>query len=355
MRSKPELPPLVLRADADAERGTGHVMRCLALAQAWQSRGGKAVFITRCDSAALRERIVISGSDLISLPRAGSVRADIEATLAQLSTRKAAFLALDGYDIDVEQQEIFRAAGHLLLVIDDTAHLGCYEADILLNQNLGAAKLTYRCSSGTTLLLGPHYALLRREFLSWRDRTRAVPDIATKILVTLGGSDPSNYTAQVIDALLRLGTPGLEARVVVGFANRHLPELTRRAETLGPKTQLLTHVSDMAELMVWADLAVVATGSTCWELACLGLPALGVIVAENQRRIAEELHALEIIENLGWHNEVSVKSLAAAIGSLQSSCSRRLRMSERGRALIDGRGAERVAQALFDRSCRRVA
>jgi UDP-2,4-diacetamido-2,4,6-trideoxy-beta-L-altropyranose hydrolase len=355
MRSKPELPPLLLRADADAKRGTGHVMRCLALAQAWQSRGGKAVFITRCDSPAVGERILTSGAELISLPPNGSITADIETTLGLLSTRKGALLALDGYDMDVEQHEIFRAAGHLLLVIDDTGRLERYDADILVNQNLGAARVSYRCDDRTLLLLGPDYAMLRPEFLSWRDRTQAVPDAATKILVTLGGSDPRNFTCRVIEALDRLSTPGLEARVVVGSVNPRLPELRKQAATLGRKIRLLTRVSDMAELMVWADLAVSATGSTSWELACLGLPALGVIVAENQRRIAEELDGLEVIQNLGWHNEVSVGSLAASIAGLQSSPLRRLRMSERGRALIDGRGAERVAQALFDRSCRRAA
>ena len=355
MRSKRDLPPLLVRADADARRGTGHVMRCLALAQAWQARGGAAVFVSRCDSAALRERILSTGAELISLAPGDSVEADIENTLAQLSRREAAWLALDGYDFSVAQQQTLRGAGHPLLVIDDIAHLDRYCADILLNQNLGAAALRYRCDPETTRLFGPHYALLRPEFAHWRRGFRDVPEVARKILVTLGGSDPNNFTARVIDALAQLDTRGLDVRVVVGPANPHLPELRERADALAPQIQLLSRVSDMAELMAWADLAVSAAGTTCWELACLGLPALIVIVAENQRRIAEELDAIEVVQNLGWHDDVSVERLAAAVNVLQHDSSRRLRMSERGRTLVDGRGAERVAQALLERSRRRAA
>ncbi|MBI2182889.1 MAG: UDP-2,4-diacetamido-2,4,6-trideoxy-beta-L-altropyranose hydrolase [Deltaproteobacteria bacterium] len=355
MRSIPDLPPLLARADADARRGTGHVMRCLALAQAWRARGGAAVFISRCDSATLRERILSTGAELISLAPGDSVEADIENTLAQLSRREAAWLALDGYDFSLAQQQTLRGAGHPLLVIDDIAHLDRYCADILLNQNLGAAALSYRCDPQTTRLFGPHYALLRPEFAHWRRGFRGVPEVARKILVTLGGSDPNNFTARVIGALAQLDTPGLEVRVVVGPANPHLPELRERADTLAPQIQLLSRVYDMAELMAWADLAVSAAGTTCWELACLGLPALIVIMAENQRRSAEELDALEVAQNLGWHEAVSVERLAAAVPVLQHDSLRRLRMSEQGRTLVDGRGAERVAQALFEDSRRRAA
>jgi len=355
MLSTRDLPPLLVRADADARRGTGHVMRCLALAQAWQARAAAAVFISRCDSAALRERILSTGAELISLAPGDSVEADTENTLVQLSRREAAWLALDGYDFNLAQQQTLRDAGHPLLVIDDIAHLDRYCADILLNQNLGAAALSYRCDPQTTRLFGPAYALLRPEFAHRRRGFRDVPEVARKILVTLGGSDLNNFTARVIDALAQLDTPGMEVRVVVGPANQHWAVLRNAVEASDSPVQLYIDVSDMAELMAWADLAVSAAGTTCWELACLGLPALIVIMAENQRRIAEELDAIEVVQNLGWHDDVSVERLAAAVNVLQHDSSRRLRMSERGRTLVDGWGAQRVVQALFEDSCRRAA
>jgi len=327
----------------------------LALAQAWRARGGAAVFVSRCDSAALRERILSTGAELVPLAPGDSMEADIENTLAQLLRREAAWLALDGYHFSLAQQQTLRGTGHPLLVIDDAAHLDRYCADILLNQNLSAAALSYRCDPETTWLFGPHYALLRPEFAHWRCRFRGVPEVARKILVTLGGSDPNNFTARVIDALAQLDTAGLEVRVVIGPANPRLPELIERADALAPQIQLLSRVSDMAELMAWADMAVSASGTTCWELACLGLPALLVIMAENQRGIAAELDAIEVAQNLGWHDDVSVERLAAAVNVLQHDSSRRLRMSEQGRTLVDGRGAERVAQALLEHPRRRAA
>src|SRR3990172_8325090 len=299
MQSLRDLPPLLLRADADVRRGTGHVMRCLALAQVWQTHGGTVVFISRCDSPALRERIVAGGADLVLLAPDDSIEMDIENTLVQLAQRKDAVLVLDGYHFGFEQQEILRVAGHPLLVIDDTAHLERYRADILLNQNLGASALEYRCDPETTRLLGPAYAMLRPEFVRWRRRFRSVRGVARKILVTLGGSDPSNFTVRAIDALAQLSTPGLEVRVVVGPANPRLAELKARADKFAPRIQILSPVADMAELMAWADLAVSASGTTSWELACLGLPALTVVMADNQRRIAAELDG--IVQNLGWH------------------------------------------------------
>jgi UDP-2,4-diacetamido-2,4,6-trideoxy-beta-L-altropyranose hydrolase len=352
---KPDLPPLLVRADADANRGTGHVMRCLALAQAWQARGGSVVFISRCDSAALRERIQTAGVDLVPLELGDTVDAEIETTLSLLAKRDMALLALDGYHINLEQQQSLRVAGHPLLVIDDNAHLDGYHADILLNQNLGAAQLNYQCNSDTTLLMGPNYAMLRPEFSFWRRRFRAVRGVARKILVTLGGSDPNNFTLRVIHALARLGTSGLDVRIVVGPANPHLAQLREAVDSLSLPIQLLTQAPDMASLMAWADLAVSATGTTCWELACLGLPAISVVLAENQKRIAEELDAMEVVQNLGWYDDVSVDRLATALDVLVYSSFRRLRMSQRGRVLVDGRGADRVVQALLERSCARAA
>ena len=107
--------------------------------------------------------------------------------------------------------------------------------------------------------------------------------------------------------------------------------------------------------MAWADIAVTAGGSTCWELACVGLPALALVIAENQRVIAEEASAAGLVFNLGSHQEVTIDRIASSIDGLLYSTFRRLRMSERGRALVDGKGADRVAALLLQNSCIRAA
>lgn len=356
MGSQRELPPLLLRADAGADQGTGHVMRCLALAEAWRGRGGGAILISRCESVALRARIESSGTTLVSLEPGNSVDADLQFILHQLAEHEAAVLALDGYHFDSQQQQALKIPGHPLLVIDDNAHLSAYHADILLNQNLGAAQLNYRCDPETALLLGPSFALLRPEFLNWRRRFRCVRTIGRRILVTLGGSDPGNFTLRVIEAVGRLDTPGIEVRVVVGPANPYLTALEKAVDESAVAIELWRDVSDMGSLMAWADITVSAGGTTCWELACLGLPALVVPLADNQRRIAHELDAAGVVQNLGWHEEVSDERLAVALENLLYASYRRLSMSDKGRWLVDGRGAERVVEVLLERlSLRRVA
>jgi UDP-2,4-diacetamido-2,4,6-trideoxy-beta-L-altropyranose hydrolase len=355
MGSTRELRPLLVRADANPAMGSGHVMRCLALVQVWRNQGGPVWFLSRCSNETLRQRIQAAGAEFLSLAANASEHLDVESTLTLLEELKPAFVVLDGYDFDLGYQCAVRAAGGRLLVIDDMLRLTHYETDILLNQNLGALRLNYNCNSDAEVLLGPEYALLRQEFVLWRSRLHTVPETARKILITLGGSDPDNVTLKVIEALRRLEIARLQFRVVAGPANPHLDELHEAAAAFPGAFELLTAISDMAPLMAWADLAITGAGSTCWELACLGLPAVSVVMAANQRSIAEELGAAGVIFNLGWHAEVSAERLATAVDSLLFSSFRRLRMSQKGRAIVDGKGSERVVSALIQRSCVRAA
>jgi UDP-2,4-diacetamido-2,4,6-trideoxy-beta-L-altropyranose hydrolase len=351
MGSTSERPALLVRADADVARGSGHIMRCLALVEAWCARGGLVFFLSRCANGVLQERIQAAGATF--LPLLGD--ADLETTLTTVTDIKASFVVLDGYDFDLTYQRALRAAGCRLMVIDDTVRLPHYETDILLNQNLGAARLEYVCNADAAVLLGSEYALLRREFIVWRSRLHTVPETARKILVTLGGSDPDNVTLKVIYALRQLEIARLQIRVIAGPANPHIEELRDAAVTFPGRLELLTSVSEMAPLMAWADLAVSAAGSTCWELACVGLPAVTLVIAQNQRAIAEELGAAGVVFNMGWHEDVFAERIASTVDGLLYSSFRRLRMSQRGRGLVDGRGSERVADVLAQRGCVRAA
>jgi UDP-2,4-diacetamido-2,4,6-trideoxy-beta-L-altropyranose hydrolase len=351
MESKRELPPLLVRADADVSRGSGHAMRCVALVEAWCALGGRAFFLSRCVNEVLRNRITAAGARFSSL--VGD--ADLEVTLSTVRDMKAAFVVLDGYDFDFEYQRALRNAGCHLMVIDDVVRLPRYDTDILLNQNFGAARLEYNCNTDATLLLGPKYALLRREFIVWRSRLHTVPETARKILVTLGGSDSQNVTRKVIDGLRHLETAPLQIRVVAGPVNPHIDELRDAAAAFPGRMELFTSMTDMAPLMAWADLAITGAGSTCWELACVGLPAIGLVIAENQRAVADDLATAGVILNLGWHEEVSAERIGVMVNGLVYTSFRRLRMSQRGRALVDGKGADRVAAALWQRTCTQAA
>jgi len=339
---------LFIRADASTEIGAGHLMRCLALAQAWKARGGRATFITACESAGLYRRLVDEGFGVVRVDRSYPDPADWRVSGDHLAHYSGAWVVLDGYHFDAAYQCRIREAGHRLLVIDDMAHLDYYCADILLNQNIYAAELTYSCRPETKMLLGVSHALLRREFMAWQSRRGEIPETALRVLVTLGGSDPDNVTLKVVKALHLLGSTGWnwEARIVAGAANPHLGALRREIGLLEDRIRLLADVNNMPELMAWADVAVSGAGSTCWELAFMGLPALLLVLAENQRRVAAAVAAGGAGIDLGAYETISEADMARALEDLMQNAGERRRLSERGRQWVDGRGASRVIAAL---------
>jgi UDP-2,4-diacetamido-2,4,6-trideoxy-beta-L-altropyranose hydrolase len=334
-------PLLIVRADASPQIGTGHVMRGLALSAAWQSAGGRVAFVTYCTAATLRQRIEGSGARLIALDALQQSPEQVLGTLRDVveATRDAApakpWVALDGYHFPAVCQRAVRRLGCRLLVIDDMAQHPVYHADLLLNQNLGAEQYSYRCGGKTPLLLGSQYVLLRPEFLPWQGWQRNTPPVAANILVTLGGADPRNTTSLVIEALAKLGLPGLKARVIVGAANVHAAEIQRRAAKMGDWIELLSSAPDMPQLMAGADLAVAAAGLTCWELAYMQLPALLLVIADNQEPLAAQAAQAGMAQSLGWARQQTPASLAAAIRGLCAN-----------RRMVDGGGAQRVVAAM---------
>ncbi len=215
-----------------------------------------------------------------------------------------------------------------------------------MNQNIRAEELHYSCEPYTQLLLGTKYALLRREFRKWQSLNRHVPEVACKVLVTLGGGDPDNVTLKVIQALQQLELPDLEARVVVGPTNAHLESLRQEVERSTGNIQLLTAVTHMPDLMAWADIAVSAGGSTCWEMAFMGLPTVILVLAHNQNRTAEELDKAGVLRNLGPYEDVTCAEVARVLAGLALDTALRAYMSRSGRLLVDEQGGRRVLECL---------
>ena len=304
--------------------------------------GGRAIFLSHCESETLRKHVEAAGIGFIRLDKPHPNPADIERTLTLLREFETEWLVLDGYHFAPAYQEAVRKAGYRLLVIDDTAHWPEYHADILLNQNINAGALSYVNDPDTTLLLGTRYVLLRPEFLLRRSCPRHIHGVGRKVLVTLGGGDPENVTLKIIQALEQMDVSGLEAKIVVGPANPNLERLRQAVQRLAINLQLLTNVTDMPELMVWADLAVSGGGSTSWELAFMGVPNVVLVLAENQRVIAEEMDKTGVVSNLGWYEQVSSSQVAQAMTRLLLSVEARTRMASRGQDLVDGDGVNRV-------------
>jgi len=335
--------PLIIRADANAQIGTGHVMRCLALAQAWQDAGGRAVFLIAMESPPLEARLRSEGMEVIHLPVQPGSTDDVVQTADFARQVGADWVVVDGYHFGADYQRTIKGSGLRLLFIDDIGHAGHYSADLVLNQNIHAHEGLYQNREHyTRLLLGTRYVLPRREFLKWRGWEREIPEVARKVLVTMGGSDPDNVTLKVIQALQQVDVDGLETTVVVGGSNPNHEELQSAVQDSRFPIRLESNVTNMPELMAWADVAVSSGGSTCWELAFMGLPLLVLVLADNQGRSAEYLETANVAVNLGWHAHCSREQITEALQRLRFSQARRRAMSREGRALTDGKGCVRV-------------
>src|SRR5271157_406433 len=223
---------LLIRADAAPEIGTGHVMRCLALAHAWREAGGEAVLATALSPGGLEDRLVAEGLPIHRLRAEAGSDFDARATAALARDLGADWAVVDGYHFTGEYQRVLKEVGMRVLVVDDNGHAEHYWADAVLNQNLHARETLYPSREpNVRMLLGPRYAMLRREFWKWRGWRRSHPWEATRVLVTFGGSDPANATLKAVGALARLSTANLEVAVIVGASNPNLPALQLAVST----------------------------------------------------------------------------------------------------------------------------
>ncbi|MEQ8384497.1 MAG: UDP-2,4-diacetamido-2,4,6-trideoxy-beta-L-altropyranose hydrolase [Coleofasciculus sp. A1-SPW-01] len=344
---------LLVRVDASIKIGTGHLMRCMALAQAWQNIGGRAIFAIATQATPIEDRLVSEGMNVVHLSVEPGSAEDAIKTANLARQLGATWVVVDGYHFGAEYQRIIKNCGLRLLFIDDYGHAQLYWADLVLNQNIYAHEGLYpNRAPDTQLLLGTRYALLRGEFCQWQEWTRKILPVARKVLVTLGGSDPDNVTLKVIQGLQRVDVPDLEAVVVVGGSNPHYEKLQAAVDASPFPISLERNVTNMPELIAWADVAISAGGSTTWELAFMGLPSLVLVLADNQRAIAEKLGDMGVAVNLGWHEYVSVAEIAQAMKQLLVSSGIRAEMARHGRELIDGEGTARVLMHLQDQPLR---
>lgn len=326
---------ILFRTDASASIGTGHVMRCLALAQALVRNGHKATFLSKELPDALKEKMTGAGCGVETLKAAPYGKEDAQETAKR---GKGSWVIVDGYAFDGAYQDVLKQNGISVLFVDDYVHADHYAADIVLNQNVYATAEGY---GKTSLLLGPRYALLRPEFAEIQPE-RIMLKRARNVLVTLGGADPDNVTGKVIRALRTI--PKIRVTVVIGGANPHAEDIKTLCAEAG--YEVANNTPDMRGLMALADVAIAGGGTTSYELARMGLPSLMLILADNQRAVAEGFEKAGVAKNLGWHADVSEEVIAKKASNLLNDGEARKAMSLAGKDLVDGYGALRVAQVL---------
>lgn len=301
---------VAFRADASVQIGTGHVMRCMTLADALRDYGAECLFLCRQHDGNLLDLIITRGYNAIALPRRDAETAALDdlaapthaqwlgtdwATDAKESSealfgRGVDWLVTDHYGLDRRWEQAMRLTYRRLLVLDDLADRP-HDCDLLLDPSLGRCPEDYRdfLPPGAQMLLGPQYALLRPEFAALRAVSlarRRRPELK-HLLITMGGVDKDNATGAVLDTLDSCELPSeLRITVVMGLYAPWLPQVRQRAARMRQPTCVLADTREMARLMTEADLAIGAAGGTSWERCCLGLPTIQMVLAENQKEIA---------------------------------------------------------------------
>jgi UDP-2,4-diacetamido-2,4,6-trideoxy-beta-L-altropyranose hydrolase len=359
---------VLIRADASVQIGSGHVMRSLTLADELRANGATVRFASRDFEGNLCAHIASKGYSVDILARPTSshnlpddeysqwlgvpLETDAAETIVALTQANTPidWLITDHYAIDARWHKLLRPQVGQIMVIDDIANRA-HECDLLLDQNFydnAESRYISHVSLECRLLLGPEYALLRPEFRETRELVgeRLLRNgKLERIFVFFGGTDPSNETAKVVHALGIQDVRGIHADIVVGIANPHRHEIEQRCAAL-PNCTFHCQVSNMAELMMKADIALGAGGSTTWERCSLGLPTLAIIIAENQAEMTETAARHGVQWNLGWHTNVTSDMIAEALRERAAHPEEVREYSHRGYALVDGLGAKRVAMSV---------
>ncbi len=358
---------IVIRVDASLQIGTGHVMRCLTLAVALREKGASVAFICREHVGHLIDPIQNQGFLVYALPYTakhsdfvyGNLQhskwlgetqvEDLGLCRPVLEDIQPDWLIVDHYAIDQAWQKPLKDTYRKLMVIDDLSDRH-HQCDLLLDQTYGRQPKDYQAlvPEHCQMLLGTQYALLRPEFIKWREyslKRRAQPQLKN-LLITMGGVDSDNVTGQVLQVLATCDLPkALAITVVMGATAPHLSAVKAQAQVMPYKTQVKVNINNIAEIMANADFAIGAAGATTWERCCLGLPSATVVLAENQNDIAKILAELNVTLAIDKAN------LKTSIKALESLTDKSLiTLSQKASNLVDGQGADRVIKLIQELS-----
>ncbi len=349
---------ITFRVDASFSLGFGHLSRCLVLADAFVRLGAKCVFLTRLRGGPFISEIERKGHKVLLLPQRADDNSffgvteeqEVEDVLEALETlcRVPDWLVVDHYGATEMWHRAVRKNCKRLMVIDDLADRAI-DADLILNQNLYANPSAYRgLSKGACLLAGAAYSLLRPEFQLERPNAlarRRSP--GRRVLVSLGGGDPSGMTVPIVSALTD-DTPlnATSLCIVLGLgAASCMPVVEKLLQGSPGDHRVVFNAQNMAVLMAESDLCIGAAGSSAWERCCLGLPSLTFVFAENQFQAARALSKIGATIEM---NSNTLPMLRPLIDELLLDPARLRDMGERAAGVTDGHGVERVMQSMLN-------
>jgi UDP-2,4-diacetamido-2,4,6-trideoxy-beta-L-altropyranose hydrolase len=326
----------LLRVDGGPSSGMGHLVRTFALAEQLRSRGVHSVFATATPDAEtwLKSR----GAEVRSIRAHPGSDDDVEG-VRHIASTGVSWIVTDGYAFRTEYLRVLVEAGWPVVSFDDLAAWP-FPSAVVVNGGLGARNLHYETAAGTRLLLGPEYLSLRRAF---RGRKGPFRTRVRRILTCFGGADPDDRTGLAVETWATLKDAG-ELDVVVGPSYRSLPALLEMARRSGAVVHHDIEAEPLADLMRQTDIAIASAGMIACELCAMGVPTILTALSENQRPNAlalAETGAAHVIEHL------SREAILAALDELLTDAGRRQSMARVAARLIDGNGAERLADAIL--------
>lgn len=354
---------IAFRVDSSTNIGTGHVFRCLTLAEALRKMGHTCDFICADLDGNISNLILREGFELKLMSRSKSKKKnytvlnrnnyakwlgtsweeDSNQTRSILEKKKYEILVVDHYALDVNWEKSLRAEIEKIMVVDDLADRE-HDCDIILDQNLGREIKDYEelVPRESAILCGPKYALIRKQFSKLRNLSlaRRRDSEIKKILVSMGGVDKNNVTSKVIKALRKAPMCSeCEITIILGATAPWIEQVRKDAQLLKRKNRVLFDVRNIAKLMAESDLAIGAAGSTSWERCCMGLPSIVVELARNQREISLSL------AKAGASLVLRTAQLNDELGKVIEKLNLKF-MSSKASTLVDGLGAKKVAKKL---------
>lgn len=352
---------IAIRADASLEIGTGHIMRCLTLADKISMGRHNIIFICRHHNGNINELIESRGHKVVRLPvstDSSTIRKNDyqswlganpkEDAIATINVIKKElghcdWMIIDHYGINYIWEQYLRPFATKIMVIDDFAH-NSHDCDLLLNQNIQQNRNLYNglVTNNCQFLIGPKYALLRPEFKNVRQKSGEHSGKIKNVFVFFGGSDPDNATGLVLDAMnMYLKENKLNIDVVVGKSNPNIRSITEQC-LKNNMINLHIQVNHIEEFMVRADFAFGASGSTTWERCCLSLPSAIITMADNQKEIARNIDNIGAALLLGDLKDVTVLQILSCIENFTHNPLRVKKMAAIAHDIVDGLGTNRV-------------
>ncbi|MBP2655030.1 MAG: pseudaminic acid biosynthesis-associated protein PseG [Firmicutes bacterium] len=343
---------VVFRCDASMRLGMGHLMRCLTLATVLFRAGATISFVCRKSAVDLTARLRSRGFEVALIGNEDTdeivpVSEDARETAAILADfQQVDWLVVDHYALGADWELVQRKYARNIMVIDDLANRR-HDCDILLDQNLFAdANMRYQglLPDGCRPLLGPHYALLRQEFMEYRNNSR-INTSKKRLFVSFGGGDFTNETAKVLNAIRDADFTELVVDVVIGAANLNYDKIAELCASIS-NVKLYREVDNMAELMAAADFCIGGGGSTTWERCCIGLPSIVITVALNQIEPMQQLAEAGAI--ILYTGSRTASGYREALEALLTGRYDLHSISKTGQMLYDGEGALRVYRSMTE-------